>query len=92
MGKYCADCANFNTKDKKADGICMCKKIKKHIPANTPACDKFEKSYSRGWYEREKLYDDGKANSNKWSGNEISILVPIVLIILLIILKILKVV
>ena len=67
----------------------MYKKIKKHIPANTTACDKFEKSYSRGWYEREKLYD-GKAATNKWSGKETSIAVPIILIIILIILKLLK--
>ena len=33
------------------------KKIKEYIPANTPTCDKFEKSYSRDWYEKEKLYD-----------------------------------
>lgn len=92
MGKYCSDCANFDVKDKKAEGICMCKVIKKHIPANTPACDKFKKSYSRTWYEKEKLYDDGKESSNKWSGKETSILVPIVLIILLIILKILGIV
>lgn len=88
MGRYCSDCTKFNTKDKKADGVCMCKVLKKHIPANTPACDKFEKSYSRSWYEKEKLYDDGKAAANKWSGKETSILVPIVLIVILIILKI----
>lgn len=92
MGKYCSDCAKFNTKDKKVDGVCMCKAIKKYIPANTPACSKFEKSYSRGWYEKEKLYDDGKAAENKWSGKETSILVPIILIIILIILKIFKIV
>ncbi len=92
MGRYCSDCAKFNPKDKKAPGICMCKKNKKHIPANTPACDKFEKSYSRDWYEKEKLYDDGKEASNKFSGKEISIIVPIVLIVLLIILKLLKIV
>ena len=92
MGRYCSDCINFNTKDKKVDGVCMCKKIKKHIPGNTPACDKFEKAYCRGWYEKEKLYDDGKAAANKWSGNETSILVPIVLVIILIILKLFGVV
>lgn len=92
MGRFCSDCANFNTKDKKAEGVCMCKVIKKHIPANTPACDKFSKSYSRSWYEREKLYDDGKASTEKFSGKETSIAVPIILIIILIILKLLKVV
>ena len=88
MGKYCSDCANFNTKDKKAPGYCKCKKIKKYVFGNMPACKDFSKSYSRGWYEKEKLYDDGKESSNKWSGKETSILVPILLIILLIILKI----
>ena len=92
MARFCSDCANFDTKDKKVDGVCKCKKIKEYIPANSPACDKFEKSYSRGWYEKEKLYDDGKASANKMKGNEISIAVPIILIILLIILKLLKVV
>ena len=87
MGRYCSDCANFNTKDKEAPGYCKCKKIKKYVFANMPECKNFSKSYSRGWYEKEKLYDEGKASSNKWSGKEISILVPIILIILLIILK-----
>ncbi len=91
MANFCSDCSNFDTKDKKADGVCKCKKIKDYVPANTPACDKFEKSYSRDWYEKEKLYDDGKAASSKFSGKEISVAVPIVLIILLIILKLLKV-
>ena len=92
MARFCSDCKNLDTKDKKAEGVCKCKKIKEYIPANTPACDKFEKSYLRDWYEKEKLYDDGKAASNKMKGNEISIIVPIILIILLIILKLLKVV
>ena len=34
MGRYCSDCANFNTKDKKAPGYCKCKKTKKK-PADT---------------------------------------------------------
>lgn len=92
MANFCSDCSHFDTKDKKVDGVCKCKKIKDYVPANTPACDKFEKSYSRDWYEKEKLYDDGKAASSKFSGKEISVAVPIVLIILLIILKLLKVV
>lgn len=92
MGRYCSDCIKLNPKDKKAPGICMCKNVKKHVPANTPACDKFEKAYCRGWYEKEKLYDDAKESLNKWSGKETSILVPIILIIILIILKIFGVV
>ena len=92
MANFCSDCANLDTKDKKVDGVYKCKKLKEYVPANTLACDKFEKSYSRDWYEKEKLYDDGKEASNKWSGKEVSILVPIILIVLLIILKLLKVV
>ena len=89
MGKYCSDCANFNPKDKKAPGYCKCKKTKKYVFGHIPACKNFSKAYSRGWYEKEKLYDDGKASVNKWSGKETSIAVPILLIIILIILKIL---
>ena len=89
MGKYCSDCANFNPKDKKAPGYCKCKKTKNYVFGHMPACKNFSKAYSRGWYEKEKLYDDVKASANKWSGKESSIAVPILLIILLIILKIL---
>ena len=92
MSRFCSDCANYDIKDKKAEGVCKCKKVKEYIPANTPACEKFEKSYSRDWYEREKLYDAGKESANKFSGKEISIIVPIILIILLIILKLLNIV
>lgn len=92
MGRYCSDCANFNTKDKKAEGYCKCKKIKKYVFGNMEACKDFSKAYSRGWYEKEKLYDDGKAAQNKWSGKETSILVPIALIILLLILKLFHIV
>ena len=92
MGKYCADCSNFNTGKKKADGICECKKNKKFMPGNMPACDKFSQSYSRNWYEKEKLYDDGKKNSNGSTPGEVSILGPIILLILLLVLKLLKVI
>ena len=90
MANFCSDCKNLDTKDKKIDGIYKCKKLKDYIPANTPACEKFDKSYARDWYQKEKLYDDGKKAANNWSGKEISIIVPIILIILLIILKLLK--
>ncbi len=92
MANFCSDCANLDTKDKKVDGVYKCKKLKEYVPANTPACDKFEKAYSRGWYEKEKLYDDAKESLNKWSGKETSILVPIALIMLLIVLKLLGVI
>lgn len=92
MGKYCADCSKFNTSKKKADGICECKQSKKFLPGNMPACDKFSQSYTRNWYEKEKLYDDGKKNSDGSIPGEVNIGVPILLLILLIILKLLKVI
>ena len=91
MARYCSDCSNFNTGKKKVDGICQCNKTKKFVPGCMPACDKFSKSYSRGWYEKEKLYDDGKKAVNSSSGKDVDIMVPILLIILLIILKILHI-
>lgn len=94
MAKYCSDCTNFNT-NKKKDGIngyCQCTKQKKFVLANMPACEKFGEAYSRRSYEKEKLYDDAKNATSKFSGKETSILVPIVLIILYIILKIFKIV
>lgn len=92
MAHYCSDCSKFNTKNKKADGVCQCVVTKKFVPGNMPACDKFSTAYSRGWYEKEKLYDDGKKAANSFSGKETSIAIPILLIVLLIILKLLKVV
>ena len=92
MGKYCADCTNFKTSDKKAEGFCKCSKTGKYVLANTPRCEKFGEAYSRNWYEREKLYDDGKKTMNKPNPSNIStgtyLIVAVVLIILAIIVNI----
>ena len=89
MGKYCADCTNFKTSDKKAEGYCKCSKTGKYMFGNLPACDKFGEAYSRGWYEKEKLYDDGKKTMNKPVPSNVStgtyLFVAIVLIIIAII-------
>jgi len=73
MGKYCADCTNFKTSDKKADGYCKCSKTGKYTFGNIPTCEKFGEAYSRGWYDKEKLYDDGKKTMNKSSSSNISL-------------------
>jgi len=73
MAKYCADCTYFNVKDKKAPGFCKCSKVKKHVLANNPRCEKFDEAYTRKWYDREKLYDDAKETMNKPSSDKSSI-------------------
>lgn len=89
MAKYCADCSNLDVKDKKGEGICKCKKIGKHVPANTPCCEKFQEAYTRRWYDREKLYDDAKNTLNKPSDDNISVgtywIVAVVIIVIAII-------
>ena len=69
MTKYCADCKHLNEKEKKEgkSGGCLyeCKKLKKGdkkqmVNSTTPACEKFEQDYNRGWYKAQCLYDDGK--------------------------------
>ena len=96
MAKYCADCKYLNEKEKKEgkSGGCLyeCKKQKqgnkkKMIKANTPACEKFEKDYNRGWYKAQCIYDDGK----KFDDTDTSltwVFVGIALIILCIIIEI----
>ena len=64
MANFCSDCANLDTKDKKVDGVYKCKKLKEYVPANTPSCDKFEKTYSRNSFENSKIYQDGEAFSD----------------------------
>jgi len=88
MGKYCADCSNFKPKDKKADGFCKCSKTGKYMFGNIPACEKFSEAYTRGWYEREKLYDDGKKTMNKPTPSNVSTGTYVVLAIFLIILAV----
>lgn len=69
MANFCSDCKYLDP-EKKKDGIpgyCKCSKIKDFILANHDACEKFEKSYSRRSYDKEKLYDEAKESSNKSS-------------------------
>lgn len=89
MSKFCADCTNFKPSDKKAEGYCKCTKTGKYMFGNMPACEKFGQAYSRGWYEKEKLYDDGKKTMNQPTPSNISlgsyVLMAVVLIIIAII-------
>ncbi len=64
MAYYCSDCEYLNEEKKKVDGLYECKKIKKNVLANTPACEKFSVTYSRTWYEKQDLYDKGKEAQN----------------------------
>lgn len=93
MARYCSDCSFFNPKDKKGgvDGYCKCSKIKKYILANTPACEKFSKAYSRRAYDCEKLYDSANEAVKKSTGKDVPVIIPIILIITIIILKLLKI-
>ncbi len=90
MARYCSDCTYLNPKDKKCDGQYKCSKVKKHVLANMPACDKFGLAYARKSYEREKLYDYAKELENKPSGAEPGTLLAvfIALVILLILFNI----
>lgn len=93
MARYCSDCTFFNSKDKKdgVEGYCKCSKIKKNILANTPACEKFERAYSRKAYDCEKLYDSAKEAEKKSTGKDMPVIIPIILIIAIIVLKLLKI-
>lgn len=90
MARYCSDCTNLKTSDKKCDGQYKCSKTKKYVLANMPACDKFGMAYARSRYDREKLYDYAKELEKKPSGAEPGTLafIAVVLIILLIIFSI----
>lgn len=94
MGKYCSDCKHFNTKKPKkegATGCCKCMKEKdkkKEFKLSCmEACDKFEEDYGRNWYEKEKLYDDGKKINDSGKTGEIPWFMPIILAIIAIIAK-----
>lgn len=82
MAKYCADCEYINTSDKKCDGIYKCKKCKCYVSSCSGCCENFSESYSRNWYEKQKLYDLGK----KKSQDTIPITMYVVVFILLCIL------
>lgn len=95
MARYCSDCTYLNPKKQKDNipGYCYCSKIKKHVLAHCEGCEKFEEAYARRWYDREKLYEEGKEAENKASSSESSgIFLAVILIILLFILKIFKVI
>ena len=94
MGKYCADCAHFNTKKPKKEGVeglCKCNKEKDKKKefkyAHTPECDKFEQTHGRSWYECEKLYDSGKKLETQGSVGEIPWFLPIILAVIAVIAK-----
>lgn len=44
--RFCSDCEFLNLKDKKKDGIYMCKKCKKYMNSSTDACKDFERDLS----------------------------------------------
>ena len=94
MGKYCADCTYFKTSEKKGEGVCKCTKNGKFMPGNAPRCDKFGEAYCRGWYEKEKLYDDGKKAANKPTPSNIStgtyLFFAIILVVIALLINIFK--
>lgn len=95
MSKYCSDCTYLNPNKLKNDipGYCYCSKIDKYVFAHCEGCEKFEEAYARRWYDREKIYDDGKDAENKVSSSEGSgIFLAVVLIILLFIFKIFNII
>ena len=69
---YCSDCDNLNDSKKKEGSIkgCMyeCKKLKKMVPGNY-SCDKFEKSYSRKLFDKQRIYTEGREFSDKTKGS-----------------------
>lgn len=85
MAKYCSDCDYLNTKKNKGDGIYECKKNKKFVLANMPACDKFANCYNRKYFDKQRLYDLGKEASEKSSDVTGYLIGYIVLLVLAII-------
>lgn len=83
---YCSDCANLNDSKKKEGSIrgCMyeCKKLKKMVPGNF-SCDKFEKSYARKGFDKDRIYTEGRIYSDKASGNVGWLLFIIIALILI---------
>jgi len=69
---YCSDCDNLNDSKKKEGSIkgCMyeCKKLKKMVPGNY-SCDKFEKSWSRDSFTKQRIYTEGREYSDKAKGS-----------------------
>ena len=90
MSKYCSDCIYLNTEKAKCDGIHQGKKQKEFTCACNNACEKFENSYSRTSYEKQRLYDLGKgATRNSETPIEIYVIILIVIVILFLIAKLL---
>ncbi len=81
MAKYCSDCTYFNPNDKKAPGYCKCSKIGKNVFGNQSRCEKFSEAYARGWYEKEKLYDDAIETQKKGSDSNIPFIFGILLFV-----------
>lgn len=90
MARYCSDCTYLCVNDK-GHGKYKCSKIKKDVLANMPACDKFDKAYSRKRYDCEKIYDMAKDLSKKPiddSSPGTLLLKAIILIIIIVLLRI----
>ena len=87
MTKYCSDCDFLNTSKKKEGSIdgCLyeCSKNKKFVGGNMEACDKFEKSWSRKYYENNELYDQGRRYSDKAKGSIAFIYILLVILVIL---------
>lgn len=83
---YCSDCENLNTSKKKEGSIngCLyeCKKLKKMVPGNY-TCDKFSKSYSRKYYDKNRIYSEGKNYSDAPKGSIGWLLFVLIILIVL---------
>lgn len=94
MTKYCSDCDKLDAKKKSAGktsgNLYYCKKIKKYINPTQIGCENFENCYKRGWYEKNQIYDDGKAYDNSSGSWQFYGIVFIILVILGIILGVFK--
>lgn len=58
--RFCSDCEFLNLKDKKKDGIYMCKKCKKYMNSSTDACKDFERDLSTNNWEKNDIYMKGR--------------------------------
>ena len=86
--KYCSDCEYLNTNKKKQGSIrgCVyeCKKLKKMVGGNF-SCDKFSKSYSRKYFDKQRIYTEGRTYSDAPKGS-VGTLVFVLVILLRILL------
>lgn len=89
MSKYCSDCAFLDLNNQKKEGVYKCKKNNQYICACNCACEKFENSYSRNSYEKQKIYDLGKnADLSEDTPIEVYIFIFIIFCLLMLIAKI----